>query len=90
VVQTLVANDAGAAGAQLRARLLRSEIIHGVVLLPADKQAGPVLLSEADHLALSAGRTLLRSGARTRGDVPLYLVHSVRAGGLMAVACFEL
>ena len=90
VVQTLVANDAGAAGAQLRARLLRSEIIHGVVLLPADKQAGPVLLSEADHLALSAGRTLLRSGARTCGDVPLYLVHSVRAGGLMAVACFEL
>ncbi len=90
VVQTLVGNDAGIAGASLRARLLRSEIIHGVVLLPADRYAGPVALSDADHLALSAGRTLLRSGPRTRGEVPLYLVHSVRANGTFAVAYFEL
>src|SRR5712671_5617656 len=81
VVQALVDDDAGPGGALLRARLLRSEIIHGVVLGAAAKDAGPVSLSSADRLALSAGRTLLRSGQRRHGDAPQYLVHTVRAAG---------
>ena len=90
VVQTLVGQDAGSGGALLRARLLRSEIIHGVVLSPAGKDTGPVVLSGADRLALSAGRTLLRSGTRIRREAPQYLVHTVRANGGVATAYFEL
>ena len=90
VVQTLVGDDAGPGGALLRARILRSEIIHGVVFAVPGKTTGPVSLNNADRFALSAGHTLLRSGLRRHGDAPLYLVHSVRASGSVAAAYFEL
>ena len=90
VVQTLVGEDAGPGGALLRTRILRSEIIHGLVLAAPGKATGPLSLNSADRLALSAGHMLLRAGARRRGDAPLYLVHSVRAGGSAAIAYFEL
>ncbi len=90
VVQTLVGDDAGPGGSVLRTRLLRSEMIHGVVLSAANKDSGPVPLSNADRLALSAGQTLLRSDPRGHGDVPQYLVHTVRAAGAAATAYFEL
>jgi diguanylate cyclase (GGDEF)-like protein len=90
VVQTLVGNDAGPGGSVLRARLLRSEIIHGVVVAAAAEDSGPVRLNGADRLALSAGQTLLRSGPSGHGDAPQYLVHTVRAAGAIATAYFEL
>ena len=90
VVQTLVDDDAGSGGSLLRARIVRSEIIHGVVVTAAAKTAGPVPLNNADHAALSAGHTLLRSGPRRKDGTPQYLVHSVRAAGSLATAYFEL
>jgi hypothetical protein len=90
VVQTLVGDDAGPGGSLLRARLLRSEIIHGVVLGAAAKDSGPVSLNNADRLALRAGQTLLRSGPLPHGDAPQYLVHTVRAAGSVATAYFEM
>ena len=90
VVQTLVDDDAGAGGSLLRARIVRSEIIHGVVVTPAAKNTGPLPLNVADHVALSAGHTLLRSGPRRNDGTPQYLVHTVRAAGSLAIAYFEL
>ena len=90
VVQTLVGDDAGPGGSLLRARLLRSEIIHGVVLTATARDEGSVSLNSADRLALSAGHTLLRSGPRRHGDAPQYLVHTVRAAGAVATAFFEM
>ncbi len=90
VVQTLVGDDAGPGGALLRARLVRSEMIHGVVLAAATMDSGPVALNNADRLAISAGQTLLRSGPRRNGEAPQYLVHTVRAAGTRATAYFEL
>ncbi len=60
------------------------------MLAAPGKDSGPVSLSSADHLALSAGDTLLRSGPARRGDAPQYLVHAVRAAGVPATAFFEL
>ena len=90
VVQTLVGDDAGPVGSLLRARLLRSEVIHGVLLGVTGKDAGPVALNDSDRLALSAGHTLLRSGPAHHGDTPLYLIHTVRAAGSVVTAYFEL
>src|SRR5262249_37372730 len=90
VVQTLVADGAGAGGGLLRSRILRSEIIHGVVISGSGRDGGPVPLSNADRLALSAGHTLLVSGTRRQGESPQYLVHAVRAAGTIATAFFEL
>lgn len=90
MIQTLTSADAGPGGSLLRARLLRSDIIRGVVLTTPGDAQGPLSLNAADRLALSAGQTLLRSGPR-RGDVtPLYLVDAVHAAGRTATAYFEL
>jgi len=90
MIQALASTDAGPDGALLRARLLRSDIVRGVVLTTAHAPDGPVMLSAVDRLALSAGQTLLRAGPR-RGDLmPLYLVARVHAGGGAATAFFEL
>ncbi|MDE2251317.1 MAG: EAL domain-containing protein [Gammaproteobacteria bacterium] len=90
VVQTVTGDDAGSGGAQLRARILRSDMFRGVVVAAAGKGAGPVPLYAADGLALSAGQTLLRARPRRGNSAPLYLVHAVRAGGSAAIAYFEL
>jgi diguanylate cyclase (GGDEF)-like protein len=90
VVQNLVGDDAGFGGEALRASILRSEIVRGVVLANFGAAAAPVPLDRSDRLALDAGHTLLRAGARTAAGAPLYLVHSVRVGGVPVVAFFEL
>jgi diguanylate cyclase (GGDEF)-like protein len=90
VVQALVGADAGPGGSLLRAQLLRSEIIDGVVIAPAGSDSGPVPLNTAEFLALSAGHTLLRSGVRRDGDAPQYMVHTVRVAGALMTAYFEL
>ena len=90
IVQTLTSEDAGVNGSLLRARIVRSDIIRGVVLAARGTAPGPVALNAADQLALSAGQTLLRSRPRSDGTVPLYLVHSVRAAGSGMYAYFEL
>ena len=90
VVQAVVDDDAGFGGAALRARILRSEIVRGVVLAVTGGAAGPVTLDRDDRLALRAGRTLLRTGARTSAGAPVYLVHSVRVGAIPVAAFFEL
>ncbi|HEV7431548.1 MAG TPA: hypothetical protein VGN77_00795, partial [Steroidobacteraceae bacterium] len=90
VVRTLVNYDAGAGGSLLRARLLRSEIIHAVALTATGKESGPVSLNNADRRALSAGHTLVRSGPRQHGKVSQYLVRTVRMAGGVATAYFEL
>jgi len=90
VVQNLVSDDAGFGGAALRASILRSEIVRGVVLANFGAATAPVPLDAADHVALNAGHTLLRTGPRTAAGAPLYLVHSVRVGGIPVVAFFEL
>jgi diguanylate cyclase (GGDEF)-like protein len=90
VLQNLVSDDAGFGGAALRASILRSEIVRGVVLANFGASTGPVSLDRADRIALNAGHTLLRTGPRTAAGAPLYLVHSVRVGGIPVVAFFEL
>ena len=90
VVQAVVDDDAGFGGAALRARILRSEIVRGVVLAVTGGAAGPVPLERDERLALRAGRTLLRTGVRTDAGAPVYLVHSVRVGAIPVVAFFEL
>jgi diguanylate cyclase (GGDEF)-like protein len=90
VVQNLVSEDAGFGGATLRASILRSEIVRGVMLANFGTVNGPVPLDRADRLALNTGHTLLRTGTRTADGSPLYLVHSVRVGGIPVVAFFEL
>jgi diguanylate cyclase (GGDEF)-like protein len=90
VVQTLTSTDAGADGALLRARILRSEIIRGVVLAGSSGSHAPLPLSAADRLALSTGQTLLRAGPRRGSGAPLYLVHGLREAGIPATAYFEL
>ncbi len=90
VVQTVTSDDAGSGGAQLRARILRSDMFRGVVVTVAGKAAGPVPIYAADALALSAGQTLLRARARHGNSAPIYLVHAVRAAGGTATAYFEL
>ncbi|MBS0387278.1 MAG: EAL domain-containing protein [Proteobacteria bacterium] len=88
VVQSVTSDDAGTGGAALRAHLLRSDIFRGVVVVGLSRSQGPLPLTAADQLALSAGQTLLR--ARRAGSVALYLVHAVRAAGSPATAYFEL
>ena len=90
MIQTLTGEDAGSAGVALRARILRSNIIRGVVLTSPWTTQCPVALNTADRLDLSAGRTLLRAKARGATNTPLYLIHSVRAAGSLATAFFEL
>ena len=90
VVQTVTSDDAGAGGAQLRARILRSDMFRGVVVALAGKTQGPVPIYAADALALSAGQTLLRERASRGNSAPIYLVHAVRASGNTATAYFEL
>jgi diguanylate cyclase (GGDEF)-like protein len=90
VAQTLTSADAGADGALLRQRILRSDIIRGVVVMPAAGTGGPLALTSADRLALSTGQTLLRAGPRRGVGSPLYLAHSVHAAGGAATAYFEL
>ena len=90
VVQAVTADDAGAGGSLLRARILRSDIFRGVVVAGPGKVQGPVPVSRADQLALSAGLTLLRAHLRPGGGSPLYLVHAARAAGSSAIAYFEL
>jgi diguanylate cyclase (GGDEF)-like protein len=90
IIQTLTSEDAGAGGTLLRARILHSDIIGGVVLTASDTGREPVPLNGADRLALSAGQTLLRSTPRAGGTAPMYLVHQVRIAGSPAIACFEL
>ena len=55
VVQTAGRRRCRPAGSLLRARIVRSEIIHGVVVSGSARASGPVPLSSADHTALSAG-----------------------------------
>src|SRR5262249_43245303 len=90
VVQNLVSDDAGFGGAALRASILRSEIVRGVMLANFGADTGPVPIDHNERLALNAGHTLLRAGARTMAGSPLYLVPSVRVGGIPVVAFFEL
>jgi diguanylate cyclase (GGDEF)-like protein len=90
VIQTLVSADAGSGGTLLRARLLRSDLIRGVVLRAPDDLQGPVPLNPADRVAVSAGQTLLRAGPRRGDQVPLYLVAAVHEAGAAATAYFEL
>ncbi len=81
VVQTLIGDDAGAGGSLLRARVLRSEIIHGVMLAAPGQDSGPVSINNADRLALSAGGTLLRSGPRPAGEcAAVPRAHGARGG----------
>src|SRR6476659_3105064 len=90
VVQNLVSDDAGFGGAALRASILRSEIVRGVMLANFGTVSGPVPIDHDDSLALKAGHTLLRAGPRTAAGSALYLVHSVRVGGIPVIAFFEL
>ena len=90
VVEAVTGGDAGAGGALLRARALRSDIFRGVVVAGPGKIQGPVPVVSADQLALSAGQTLLRFRLRRNGGSQLYLVRAVRAAGSSATAYFEL
>ena len=90
IVQALSSEDAGSGGSLLRARIIRSDVIRGVVLTRAGMAPEPVLLNAADRLGLNAGQTLLRSGSRVGSGAPLYLVHLVPAAGGNAIAYFEL
>ena len=90
IVQTLSSDDAGPGGAYLRARIVRSDVVRGVVLAAPGLAHDPVPLNAADRLALSAGQTLLRVRSHAGAAAPLYLIHQVRAGGATTPAYFEL
>jgi diguanylate cyclase (GGDEF)-like protein len=81
---------ADASGSALRQRLMRSEVIRGVVLLPQDAPHPPVALGDVTRLALSGGQVLLRSAQRPGAAPLLYLVRSVGGALQPQVAYFEL
>src|SRR5258708_20164152 len=90
IVQQLTSEDAGFGGADLRERMLHSEVFRGVVLTPPPTQSRPVALNHAERMALRAGQSLLRTAVRNGAGVPVYVVHSVRVGVNPALAFFEL
>jgi diguanylate cyclase (GGDEF)-like protein len=81
---------ADASGSALRQRLMRSEVIRGVVLLPLDAPHPPVSLGDVTRLALSGGQVLLRSAPRAGAAPSLYLVRSVGGAVQPQIAYFEL
>ncbi len=90
IVQQLTSEDAGFGGADLRERMLHSEVFRGVVLTTPASESGPVALNQAERMALRAGQALLRTAARKGTVLPVYVVHSVRVGVNPALAFFEL
>jgi diguanylate cyclase (GGDEF)-like protein len=90
MVQSASVADAATGGNALRQRLLHSEVIHGVVLLPPGAPHPPVALGDAMRLALSAGEVLLRSGQPDGTARPLYLVRNVGTTLQPVIAYFEL
>jgi len=90
IVQLLTNDDAGFGGADLRQRLLHSELVRGVVLTTPASDSGPVALNHAEKMAIRAGQTLLRSAPRRGAVVPVYLLRPVRVGTIATIAFFEL
>src|SRR5258708_6712172 len=90
IVQLLTSDDAGFGGADLRHRILHSEVFRGVVLTTPVSDSGPVALNHAEKMALRAGQSLLRSAPRRGAAVPVYLLRPVRVGTIAAIAFFEL
>jgi diguanylate cyclase (GGDEF)-like protein len=90
MVQAASVADAASGGIALRQRLLHSEVIRGVVLLPPDAPHPPVALGDGMRLALSAGQVLLRSGVRGGAAPAMYLVRNVGNAAQPLIAYFEL
>jgi diguanylate cyclase (GGDEF)-like protein len=90
IVQQLTSEEAGFAGAELRQRMLHSDVVRGVVLTVPSSDTGPVALNQSERMALRAGQTLLRTAARNGAVVPVYLVRPARVGVNPAIAFFEL
>jgi diguanylate cyclase (GGDEF)-like protein len=94
VVEAVSAGDAGAGGALLRQKALRSGAIRGAVVLSASQaDAGsaraPVRLTAPDRFALAAGQTLMRAVNGNRDRRALYLMRATTLPGAAAVAYFE-
>jgi diguanylate cyclase (GGDEF)-like protein len=94
IVEAVSAGDAGAGGALLRQRALRSGAIRGAVVLYASQvDAGsaraPVRLMAPDRLALAAGQTLMRAVNGNRDRRALYLMRATTLAGAAGVAFFE-
>jgi len=90
IVQLLTSDDAGFGGADLRQRILHSDVIRGVVITTPVSDSGPVALNHAERMALRAGQSLLRSAPRRGAAVPVYLLRPVRVGTIATIAFFEL
>ena len=90
IVQLLTSEDAGFGGAELRQRIMHSDVIRGVVLTTPTSESGPVALNQAERMALRAGQSLLRTAVHQGAGVPVYLLRPVRVGVNPAIAFFEL
>jgi len=88
IVQAASAVEPYGGGATIRQRLLHSEAIRGMVLLPPAAAQAPVSLGSADLLALAAGQVLLRSHS-FNGHAELFLVRSVGTLGQPMLGYFE-